>query len=192
MKPTILKLTLFLFLGNLFLLSCRKADDLVKPIPQNPPPVLSHFFQLTIDSIPGEPVAPVNNLFALVNVVNERNDTVLNNRKLPISFNGKFKTQELELPAGSYRVTKFWIINGDNKVRFVTPIANSAKATAVSRPLPVSFVLPQPVVLIVPIEVAKVEPTDTPESFGYPAGSFNQVPAIPVIPVKAIRFRRSN
>jgi hypothetical protein len=179
MKPTILKLTLFLFLGNLFLLACRKADDLVKPIPQNPPPVLSHFFQLTIDSIPGEPVAPVNNLFALVNVVNERNDTVLNNRKLPISYNGKFKTQELQLPAGSYRITKFWIINGDNKVRFVTPIANSAKANTVSRPLPVSFVLPQPVVLVVPIEVAKVETTDTPESFGYPAGSFNQVPNNP-------------
>jgi len=179
MKPTILKLTLFFFLGNLLLISCRKADDLVKPVPQTPPPVLSRSFQLTIDSIPGERVAPINNLFALVNVVNERNDTVLNNRKLPISFNGKFKTQELELPAGNYRITKFWLINEDNKVRFVTPIANSARANTVSRPLTISFVLPQPVVFIVPIEVAKVEATDTPESFGYPAGSFNQVPNNP-------------
>jgi hypothetical protein len=179
MKPTISKWTLFLFIGNLFLLSCRKADDLVKPVPQNPPPVLSRFFQLTIDSIPGEPVAPVNDLFALVNVVNERNDTVLHNRKLPISFNGKFKTQELELPAATYRITKFWLINENNKVRFVTPIANSAKANTVSRPLAISFILPQPVVLVVPIEVAKVEPTDSPENFGYPAGSFNQSPGNP-------------
>jgi len=176
MKPTILKLTLSLLLGNFLLFSCRKPDDLIKPVPQTPPPALSHSFQLTIDSIPGEPVAPIDNLFALVTLVNSQNEAVLTNKKLAISFNGKFKTPEMELPAGNYRVTQFLLINEVNKVRFVAPIANSVKANTVSRPLPVSFIMPQPVVLSVPVEVAKVSASDTPESFGYPAGSFNQVP----------------
>jgi len=144
MKPTIFKLGFFLFFGNLLLISCRKPDDLVKPVPQTPPPVLSHSFQLTIDSIPDEPVASINNLFALVTLVNAQNEAVLTNKKLAISFNGKFKTPELELPAGNYRLTKFLLINESNKVRFVSPIENSAKANTVSKPIstPAAFIPP--------------------------------------------------
>lgn len=179
MKPTNLKLALLLFLGNLFIISCKKHDDLVKPGPQKPPPVLSHSFQMTIDSIPGLPVAPVNNLFAIISLVNEKNDTVLKNKKLIISFDGKFRTPELELPTGNYKVTRFLLTDEKNKVRFATPIANSAKAGLVNKPLPFSFILPQPAVLKVAIEVAKVEPTDNPESFGYPKGTFNEAPGEP-------------
>lgn len=179
MKPTNLKLALLLFLGNLLMISCKKHDDLVKPGPQTPPPVLSHSFQMAIDSLPGLPVAPVNNLFAIVSLVNEKNDTVLKNRKLTISFDGKFKIPELEVAAGNYKVTRFLIVDEKNNVRFATPIANSAKAGLVNKPLPFSFILPQPAVLKVAIEVAKVEPTDNPESFGYPKGTFNEAPNEP-------------
>ncbi len=179
MKPTIFKLSLILFLGNVLFLSCRKPGDLVKPVPQTPPPVLSCHFQLTIDSLPDEPKAPVSNLFALVSVVNEKNDTVLANRKLAISFDGKFKTPELQLPLGNYRVTQMLIVNAGNQVRFATPVANSVKAALVISPLPVSFILPQPVVKAVAIEVLNVTSTDTPESFGYPAGLFNKAPNQP-------------
>lgn len=176
MKQTILKLALFLFAGNLLLISCQKKDELIKPFPQTPPPALSQYFQLTMDSLPGEPVAPVSNVFALVNIINTVNDTVLTNKKLPVSFqDGKFKTQKVALPAGDYRVSQFLIVNGDNQVRSATPVINSFKATMVSKPLPLAFTLPKELVVSVPIEIIKVEATDTPESFGYPAGLFNQV-----------------
>ena len=41
MKQTILNLTLSLFVGNLLLISCQEKNELVKPLPQTPPPALS-------------------------------------------------------------------------------------------------------------------------------------------------------
>jgi len=176
MKQTFLKLTLSFIIGNFFFISCREKDELIKPLPQTPPPASSQYFQLAMDSLPGEPNAPVNNVFALVNIINASNDTILTNKKLPVSFqDGKFKTQKVALPAGDYRVTQLLIVNGDNKVQSATPVINSPKATLVSKPLPLAFALPKELVVSVPIETIKVEPTDTPESFGYPPGLFNQV-----------------
>jgi hypothetical protein len=178
MKPTILKCLIFLFLGNLLFSACKKSEH-VRPGPQTPPPVLTHSFQLTIDSLPGEPVGPIENLFAILSIVNEKDDTVLKNRKLAVTFNQKYRTPELELPAARYRVTKLVLVNGSNQALFATPLVQSAKAGLVSKPLPVHFNLPQPVVLPVGLELLRIEAGDSPESFGYPAGTFNQDPGNP-------------
>jgi hypothetical protein len=106
-------------------------------------------------------------------VVNNNNEPVFINKKLLISFEGKFKTPEVRLPAGNYRITQLWIVNENNQARFASPVINSAKAIKVNKPLPVSFILPPPAVLQVPVEVAKIEAGDTPEVFGYPAGTFS-------------------
>lgn len=166
-------LILFLFFGSLFFQSCQKPDELQKPGPQKPPPVLSRQFQLSFDFAGGEPDARAGNLFTLITMVNEKNETVFSNQKLALSYAGKFKTVELELPNGNYRITQLLIIDANNQVLFATPVANSIKAVLVQKPLSLAFILPQPVVLNILAEVIKVAPTDTPESFGYPAGLFN-------------------
>lgn len=189
MKKTILKLNLILLLGNLFFASCRKTDDLVKPVPQNPPPVLSKNFQLVIDSIPGEPKAPIEALFAVFDVTTDDGQAVLSNKKLALTYDGKFKTGELELPAGKYKVSKLVLQQG-NQVRFIAPMANSARSNKVTRPLPVTFMLPQPVVSVIDVQVARIETGDKPQDFGYPVGTFEPLPQQPGEPTAiAINLR---
>lgn len=172
MKPNFLNLLRTVILGNLlFLVACSKRD--VEQPPVKNPPVLSHSVQWTIDQLPGLPQGPVSNLFALVTVVNERNEPILTNKKLAISWDGHFKTEELELPAANHRVTGFILVDEAGRAKFATPKTGSAKAGQVSKALAVSFIVPQPVLLAVAMEVLPIQSTDSPESFGYPAGSFN-------------------
>lgn len=176
MKPNFLKVLRTLILGNLILLTACSKKDVNEPIPPpGPTPPQSRSVQWTMDNLPGEPQDAVSNLFALVTVVNEQNEPVLTNRKLAISFNGKFRTPDLELPAGNFKVISFILVDGSGVAKFATPRANSAKAGEVSTPLIVSFMLPQPVVLGVAMEVIRIQAGDSPESFGYPAGSFNNI-----------------
>ena len=172
MQPIIFRLVGFLTIFSFFLTSCKKDHDIIKPSPE--PPVKSNQYQFVIAALPGEPATGTSGLSAQVMVVNEKNETVLENVKLPLEFDGQYKTSKLELPTGQYRVVKFLINNQANQTRFAAPVTGSEKASQVSKPLYVSFRLPQNAVTPVPVEVLRVENTDIPENFGYPAGSFHQ------------------
>lgn len=167
-------MALALFIATLFLLvSCKKPVDPNNPNPgPGPMPGLSHAFQFSLDSLPGQPNAPVANLFAQIDVKNEQNELVLVNKKLAISFDGKFKTEELKLPAGNYRISKLFIVSGTGNLLYAVPVINSVKANAVAKPLPYTAILPHPVTLTIAATVLKVETTDKAFDFGYAAEDF--------------------
>jgi len=174
MQPIFLRLVGLLTILSFLFSSCKKDHDIEKPVPE--PPVKSNQYQFVIAALPGEPSGDISGLSVQVMIVNERNETVLENVKLSLHFDGLYKTNKLELPNGYYRVVKF-LINQANQTRFVAPITNSEKASLVSKPLYVSFSLPNNTSTLVPIEVLRVAATDNPESYGYPTGAFNQVDA---------------
>lgn len=177
MQPILIRLVSFLTILSVFFAACKKDHDIVRPNPQ--PPVTSYKYQFVVATLPGESNTGTSELAAQVMVVNEKNETVLENVKLALQFDGQYKTSMLELPDGQYRVVKFLINNKANQTRFAAPVTGSNKATQVSKPLYVSFRLPQSTTALVPVEVLRVEAADSPESFGYPAGAFNQVDGNP-------------
>ena len=89
---------------SFLLISCKKDDDIRKPIP--PTPVKSNKYQLVIPALPGEPSSGIAGLYAQVTLINEKNENVLENVKFPLQFDGQYKTDLLELPAGQYRIIK--------------------------------------------------------------------------------------
>jgi hypothetical protein len=175
MRQLFLKVMGALILVNSILLSAcsKKEDTITNNPPENPPPVLSRSVQWTLDTLPGRSSGPVTNLFAVVSVENEQQQEILSGKKLAISYNGKYKTEELELPAGTLKVTRFILVNEAGVAQFATPKAGSQKAGLITAALPVSFILPQPVQSAVAMQVLRIQPGDTPESYGYPAGTFN-------------------
>ena len=173
MKQRICSLTTLFFASLIILLSCRKT-----PIPQKPgdnpgpTPGLSLKFRITAKELPGLPNQPIANLFAKFDVINAQDERILNNKLAAISFNGQFTTEEMELPAGTYRISKLMIVSGTGNVLYAVPVTNSAKATAVTKPLAYPMVLPAATSLNVAAEFLKVESTDKAVDFGYAAGEF--------------------
>ncbi|HEX2606860.1 MAG TPA: hypothetical protein VHK91_05750 [Flavisolibacter sp.] len=110
--------------------------------------------------------------FAIASVENQQGQEVIRNKKLPLTYKGQFESEILELPAGSYRLTK-WIVFGKNgKVQQAAPLAGSEKATSVSKPLKIGFRVPNADTLRVGVQVAGVNPGEAPSKFGYPADAF--------------------
>jgi hypothetical protein len=153
----------------IFSTACKKQE-----LP--PLPVLNNQFQFTIDALPGESSVGIHAIYALVTIQNANGQDVVSNKKLALTYSGKYVTEKLELPAGNYKLKKFLVNNEEDITRFATPIAGSGKASLVSKPLMIEMKLPNSSILNIPLQVLKVEATDSPDQYGYPAGSFNQHP----------------
>ncbi|ULQ52708.1 hypothetical protein [Flavihumibacter fluvii] len=189
MKQFSVKMFTLIFALVLGLSACKKEIDPIN-IPPKPVPGLSKTFQFSLDSLPGQPIEPVTNLFAFFSVVNEKNEAVLTNKKLPLNFNGKYVTDEIELPSGNYRVKKFFVVSPNNKVLFATPLVNSVKAPLVKNALPFALILPQQVTKVLAVEVLKINKGDKSEDFGYPPGIFQESDTPVEVPLaKSIRIR---
>lgn len=166
-------LSLFL-LAACSLVACKKKDDIFKPQPPAGKPSFLYGFEVA-----GLPET-AGTLSAVVSIINDKNETVVSDRQLALQFNGRYVTERLELPRGTYRLSKFLVQEGGKTVRFAAPLQHAQKAGAVQKPLPLQFQLPQPAPLLLPVEVVRVEARDRAEQFGYPAGAFNQdTPADP-------------
>jgi hypothetical protein len=181
-------ISLALLIGVLTLIACKKTIE--NPGGGNNPPVdttVLRKFQLVIDSLPGETIT-VTNLAAIISVTDGQDELVVSDRKVSLSYNGKYVTDSITLAKGQYKVTKLWLIEPNNTVRFVTPITGSAKAPLVTKPLPLSFSLQLQPVKQVSAEVARVNASDVAENFGYPAGSFGNINP-PVDPNGLLKIR---
>jgi hypothetical protein len=175
MKKTIKGISSLLAILALTFVACKK-EDVLKPGPETPPPTPSHEIQFVVNSFLSEPTNPSTALYAVVTLTNSQNVEVVSNKKLAISFEKQYVSEKLTLAGGEYKVTKFLLQKDSTTINWATPIAGSPKATQVQKPLSVSVSLPSPTLVQVPLEVVKVETADKPESFGYPAGTFNQAP----------------
>ena len=174
MKKVLLQM-LLPYLGLVvFAFGCKK-DDFRNP--STPPPhgggngQVSNVIRFNIDSLPGERIG-LNGLSAVITIINEQNQPVLTDKKISLQFGGKYLSDTLVLPNGNYKLTKFLVVE-DTIKRFATPVANSPKASAVQRPLSISFALPKSTLSTIDIEVARIADGDQPESFGYPKGTWN-------------------
>ncbi|ANE49746.1 hypothetical protein [Flavisolibacter tropicus] len=177
MHPLHIRIISLLAFVSFFFASCRKEDPIVTPSPQPPsqPSTKSNLYQFVIANLPRESSTGSSSLYAQVMIVNEQNQTVLDNVKLPLQFEGNYKTSSLELPDGKYRVVKFLVNNNVHKTLFVAPVIGSEKALLVAKPLHISYSLPQTALVPVQVEVLKREIGDKPESFGYPSWAFDPV-----------------
>lgn len=186
MKNVVRRLSSVLLLMLVILSACKK-DDVIRPVPgggQNPGNKKSNAFRLVVDSLPGT-VAPVYGLYAMFSIINEDNDTVVSNKKMVLSFNGKYQTDTLKLDSANYKVAKFQIVDETGRTNFVTPIEGSAKAGLVQKPLGVPFSLPKPVESKIALQVLPVALGEKASEYGYAEGSFNNgMPQDPAGPVK--------
>jgi hypothetical protein len=189
MKNVVRQLSSVLLAVLVIVTGCKK-DDVIQPIPggQNPGGKPSNAFRLVIDQLPGT-IAPVYGLYAMFSIINENSDTIVSNRKMPLSFNGKYVTDTIKLNAANYKVAKFQVVDESGRTNFVTPIAGSPKAGMVEKPLGIPFTLPKPTESKIALQVLPVAMGDKASDYGYPEGSFkNDVTQDPAGPVK-IRIR---
>jgi hypothetical protein len=89
-----------------------------------------------------------------------------------IPFGNSYLSQKIELPIGNFKLTKFIILNSDNKAIFATPVAGSSLAKLANKPLPIEFTISGNGVTQVIPEVLPINPENTPGMFGYMAFGF--------------------
>jgi hypothetical protein len=162
-----------LLIAVLVLFSCKKNIYRPGDNDQNPPvdTTTTRTFQFVLETLPGQTTV-INNLSAVLTITNEQNEVIVSNRKMALSYSGKYKTDTLILPKGAYKVSKFWVVTPNNTIDFVAPVTGSAKAHLVTKPLALQFDLIQKPHREMEMQVARVNANDKAEDFGYPSGSF--------------------
>lgn len=169
------KYLLIMAIGTLVLaLACRK--DPIHHQPEDPPPadtVLLRSYRFVFDDLPGV-AAGRNDLSAVVTIINDQNERVLDRKFLPLSYDGKYRTVELKLIKGNYKIAGMIIVKADSTALLASPIRGSAKAAAVTQPLNVPFSLNEKIVQELSTELLPVSAADKAVDFGYPAGSFGE------------------
>ena len=103
----------------------------------------------------------------LVSVEDLNGNLVLSDSLIPLyTFGTGYVSEDVELKAGEYRLTKFMVINPAGKVVYAAPVAGSPLAYLVNRPLPFSFnIYPNEVTKILPEVLAVGD--HSPDQFGY-------------------------
>ncbi|MGV3658357.1 MAG: hypothetical protein ACO1NX_10390, partial [Chitinophagaceae bacterium] len=174
MKPLMHPLTQMLLIAIFLLIGC-KDKDLILDKPGNgpkPTPPASHKVLLSVDALPGETTV-VNDLFAIISITNGQDQPVLSNHKVTLQHNGRYSTDTITLASGSYKISKFIIVDKNGIPRFATPFSGSQMGSQVQHPLSISFALPKPAVSTIAIDVLRVPAGADPQMWGYPAGAFN-------------------
>lgn len=111
----------------------------------------------------------------LVSVKNASGVLVADKKELSLySFGDDFLSEPLALGNGTYTLTEFIVLNRDNEVIYLTPIADSPLAYLVDEPLPISFSVTKDETTKVSPEVIKAEGYAS-SDFGYTTFSFNKV-----------------
>jgi hypothetical protein len=84
------------------------------------------------------------------------------------SFGTGYVSENIKIPAGEYKLTKFMIVSSAGAVNYASPVAGSALAYLCTRPLPFSFKIVTDQVTKIAPEVLSVAGF-TPDKFGYAA-----------------------
>lgn len=150
------------------LVACSKVPPPINPTPgPGDTPASSRLFRLVMDSLPGMANEPVANLFAQLEIKNEKNEVVKSNQLLAINFQQGFKSETMELPAGNYKISKLLVQTGTGKVLYATPLAGSVKAGLVKKSLTYSIKIPNKATLDVAADFLKILHGDRATDFGY-------------------------
>jgi hypothetical protein len=103
----------------------------------------------------------------LISVVDMDSNAVFTDKLIPLYvFGNGFISENVQIKAGEYLLTKFMVINASGEVIFASPLAGSPLAYLINRPLPIKFgIAPDQLTTVVP-EVLVVG-DHTPDQFGY-------------------------
>ena len=115
----------------------------------------------------GNDTAILNLFVAVISVINEEGEMVLQDEKIELyRFNDQFVSEEIRLVAGHYDLVRFLVMDPDGNVVFAAPMEDSPLAYLVYDPLPIHFRIWKEERTLVSPEVL---PTwnHTPEDFGY-------------------------
>lgn len=143
--------------------SCEKNSDTSKGT-----------FKFSISSIEGsnlnksaEADTAMVSYHVMVSVEDKEGNPVLTDELIPVYlFGPAFISEEVELDAGSYNLTKFLVINPAGEVIFAAPLEGSPLAYLVNDPLPIGFRVAAGTSTTVLPEVLPVD-DHTPGDFGY-------------------------
>jgi len=167
MKSRLKSFMYFFFAMALAFVSCTK-DQKEQSNPGG------YEIQFVLSSLPGETPGNTAGLYAILTIQKANTaEVVIVNKRLMLTYNGKYLTEKITLAEGGFKLVKFLILDSSGRVLFATPVAGSIKAAQVQTPLAIGFHLPQSTLLQVPVQVLKVVSTDKAADFGYPAGTFN-------------------
>jgi hypothetical protein len=111
----------------------------------------------------------------VVTIEDASGKVVKNSEKINIySMSGSYITQPISLVSGSYKLTRFLVLDASNNVLYASPLEGSSKASLVQQPLPIAFsARTNAVTKLIPEVLNATE--STPETFGYTTFSFNVV-----------------
>ena len=103
----------------------------------------------------------------MISVEDMGGNPVFTDMLIPIyTFGTSFVSENIEIMAGEYKLTKFMVINPSGEVVFASPLEGSPLAYLCNHPLPLVFnILPRQVTRVLP-EVLAVN-GQTPDKFGY-------------------------
>lgn len=109
----------------------------------------------------------IASMHLMISVEDSEGKPVFTDKLIPVyAFGTGFTSENLEMPAGGYRLTKFLLINAAGKVICATPLEGSEMAYLVMDPLPTGFRIDNGKVTKVVPEVLAVNDTP-PGKFGY-------------------------
>jgi hypothetical protein len=103
----------------------------------------------------------------MISVEDEAGNVVFADKLIPLyTFGTGFVSENIEIEAGEYRLTKFMVINTSGEVVYASPLEGSSLAYLINHPLPLTFdIFASQVTRVLP-EVLVVG-DQTPDKFGY-------------------------
>jgi hypothetical protein len=156
--------------------ACRKNPTVPQQGPGTPgDPATQRTFRLVFQNPAGQNTV-LDNLTAYITLTNHRNEAVYTNKAVAIQYDQQYRSAVFTLAKGNYKLTGFFVKQGDTVVKFASPVAGSAKAGLVQHPLSNAIVLDEQTEKQIEVEVLSVGRREHPQSFGYPEGSFGPIP----------------
>jgi hypothetical protein len=103
----------------------------------------------------------------LISVEDMDSNAVFTDKMIPLYvFGSGFVSENIEIKAGEYLLTKFMVVNASGEVIFAAPLAGSPLAYLSTKPLPINFnIYPNQLTTIIPEVLAVGD--QTPDKFGY-------------------------
>lgn len=112
----------------------------------------------------------------LVTVVNDDTQETKQYVRLElVAFGNGYVSQDLELAAGNYRLTDFYVHNAEKMLMYATPREGSGMAKFVEDPLDIEFGVHEGANAEIRPQVIAVDEDTSPEDFGYASFSFDIV-----------------
>jgi hypothetical protein len=103
----------------------------------------------------------------LISIEDMKGNPVFSDKLIPLyTFGTGFVSENVEIKAGEYNLTRLMVINPSGVVIYAAPLTGSPLAYLISRPLPLNFVISPDKVTTLTQEVLPVE-NQSPGQFGY-------------------------